>query len=233
MLQRSGEALYSNCACDKPRTCSATICVVISKCTTRCSRSSLVMEAATSGVANRQTLNVRIAQSRSIYARSEYIVKSMVVAPPSEYPVGRSKERKVITPPAKRQFPITERRTLNVKGMWGAWLLGIVARPCRLPRSPSSESPMPQRNHCIHASSSLRCSATRDAHKGHCCAGFYPRMLVCSHSNETGLWNHTVGRCGNRRCGVRAIANDWSGSPRLRHRLVYRNHSWGYGQSLE
>ena len=70
-------------------------------------------------------------------------------------------------------------------------------------------------------------------HKGHCCAGFYPRMLVCSHSNETGLWNHTEGRCGNRRCGVRAIANDWSGSPRLRHRLVYRNHSWGYGQSLE
>src|SRR5438477_142676 len=41
MLQRSGEALYSSCAGDSPRTCSANICPVISKCTSRCSRSSL------------------------------------------------------------------------------------------------------------------------------------------------------------------------------------------------
>src|SRR5262250_710516 len=79
MVQRSGETLYSNCVGDKPRTCSATICVVISKCTRRCSRSSLVMGAAKSGAANRQTVNVRIVQSRSIYVRSVFIVKSMVV----------------------------------------------------------------------------------------------------------------------------------------------------------
>src|SRR5215471_18865792 len=88
MLQRSGEALYSNCVGDKPRTCSATICVVISKCTRRCSRSSLVMGAANSGAANRQTINVRIVPSRGIgiYVRSVFIVKSMVVAALSEYP---------------------------------------------------------------------------------------------------------------------------------------------------
>jgi len=31
---------------------------------------------------------------------------------------------------ANREFPITERRTLNVEDMWGAWLLRLVARPC-------------------------------------------------------------------------------------------------------
>src|SRR5215467_4970775 len=80
MLQRSGPALYSNCVGDKPRTCSATICVVISKCTRRCSRSSLVMGAANSGAANRQTVKVRIVQPRSIYVRRMFIVKNMVVA---------------------------------------------------------------------------------------------------------------------------------------------------------
>lgn len=29
-----------------------------------------------------------------------------------------------------QQFPITERRTLNVEDIWGAWLLQLVARPC-------------------------------------------------------------------------------------------------------
>src|SRR5215469_7053928 len=85
MLQRSGPGLYSNCAGDKPRTCSATICVVISKCTRRCSRSSLVMGAANSGAANTQTINVRIVQSRSIHVRGVFIVKSMVVGALSEY----------------------------------------------------------------------------------------------------------------------------------------------------
>ena len=31
---------------------------------------------------------------------------------------------------AKRQFPLTERRTLNVEDIWGTWLLRLVARPC-------------------------------------------------------------------------------------------------------
>jgi hypothetical protein len=31
---------------------------------------------------------------------------------------------------AKRQFPLTERRTLNVEDIWGIWLLRRVARPC-------------------------------------------------------------------------------------------------------
>lgn len=31
---------------------------------------------------------------------------------------------------AKRQFPVTERRTLNVEDLWGRWLLRLVARPC-------------------------------------------------------------------------------------------------------
>ena len=31
---------------------------------------------------------------------------------------------------AKRQFPVTERRTLNVEDIWGTWLLRLVARPC-------------------------------------------------------------------------------------------------------
>jgi len=31
---------------------------------------------------------------------------------------------------AKRQFPITELRTLNVEDIWGEWLLRLVARPC-------------------------------------------------------------------------------------------------------
>jgi hypothetical protein len=31
---------------------------------------------------------------------------------------------------AKRQFPVTERRTLNVEEIWGTWLLRLVARPC-------------------------------------------------------------------------------------------------------
>jgi len=30
----------------------------------------------------------------------------------------------------KQQFPVTERRTLNVEDMWGTWLLRPVARPC-------------------------------------------------------------------------------------------------------
>src|SRR5215471_15183613 len=30
----------------------------------------------------------------------------------------------------KRQYPITERRTLNIENMWGEWLLRLVARPC-------------------------------------------------------------------------------------------------------
>src|SRR5215469_6544508 len=84
MLQRSGAALYSSCADDKPRTCSATICVVISKCTRRCSRSSLVMGSANRGAANRQTVTVRIVQPRSTDVRSVFIVKSMVVAALSE-----------------------------------------------------------------------------------------------------------------------------------------------------
>src|SRR3954470_21535122 len=75
MLQRSGDALYSNCANDKPWTCSATICVVISKCTRRCSRSSLVMGAANSGTANKQIVNMRTVQFRSIYVRSVFIIK--------------------------------------------------------------------------------------------------------------------------------------------------------------
>lgn len=29
-----------------------------------------------------------------------------------------------------QRFPITERRTLNVEDIWGAWLLQLVARPC-------------------------------------------------------------------------------------------------------
>jgi hypothetical protein len=32
--------------------------------------------------------------------------------------------------PTKHQFPVTERRTLNVEDMWGTWLLRPVARPC-------------------------------------------------------------------------------------------------------
>src|SRR3954468_22264611 len=78
MLQRSGEALYSNCADDKPWTCSATICVVISKCTRRCSRSSLDMGAANSGTANRQIVNVRTVQFRSKYVRSVFIIKNII-----------------------------------------------------------------------------------------------------------------------------------------------------------
>jgi len=37
--------------------------------------------------------------------------------------------------PAKHQFPVNERRTLNVEDIWGTWLLRLVARPCdcRLP----------------------------------------------------------------------------------------------------
>jgi len=31
---------------------------------------------------------------------------------------------------AKRQFPTTEHRTLNVEDIWGTWLLRLVARPC-------------------------------------------------------------------------------------------------------
>lgn len=31
---------------------------------------------------------------------------------------------------AKRQFPATERRTLNVEDIWGTWLLRLVPRPC-------------------------------------------------------------------------------------------------------
>src|ERR1700721_4413044 len=46
MDQRSGEALYSNWAGDSPRTSSAIMCPVISKCTSRCSRSSSVIGAA-------------------------------------------------------------------------------------------------------------------------------------------------------------------------------------------
>src|SRR3954469_8610899 len=97
MLQRSGDALYSNCANDKPRTCSATICVVISKCTRRCSRSSLVMGAANRRPAKRKTLRARIVQSRGIYLGSLFIVKSMVVGTFSEYILRRTEDWKVIT----------------------------------------------------------------------------------------------------------------------------------------
>ena len=31
---------------------------------------------------------------------------------------------------SNRQFPMGERRTLNVEEIWGAWLLRLVARPC-------------------------------------------------------------------------------------------------------
>src|SRR5438477_11769115 len=82
MLQRSGEALYSSWAGDKPRTCSATICVVIWKCTRRCSRSSLVMGAASKGAANRQTVSVSIVQPRRICDRRVFIEKSMVATIP-------------------------------------------------------------------------------------------------------------------------------------------------------
>src|SRR3954451_23135548 len=78
MLQRSGEALYSRCAGDKPRTCSATICVVISTCTSRCSRSSLLIGAAKRGRANRQRVSVRIVEPRSIRVRSVFIAKGIV-----------------------------------------------------------------------------------------------------------------------------------------------------------
>src|SRR5437764_14950579 len=91
MLQRSGEALYSSCAGDKPCTSSATICVVISKCTRRCSRSSLDRGAANRGAANRQTVSVRIVQPRSICDRSAFTVKSIVAAYP-EYITWTSRE---------------------------------------------------------------------------------------------------------------------------------------------
>src|SRR5579864_5572869 len=81
MLQRSGEALYSSCAGDKPRTCSATICVVISTCTSKCSRSSCVMGAANNGAANKQIVRVRIVQARNIQVRSFLIAKGMVRRP--------------------------------------------------------------------------------------------------------------------------------------------------------
>jgi len=32
--------------------------------------------------------------------------------------------------PAKHQFPVNERRTLNVEDVWGTWLLRLVPRPC-------------------------------------------------------------------------------------------------------
>src|SRR5437868_4034208 len=97
MLQRSGETLYSSCAGDKPRTCSATICVVISKCTRRCSRSSLLMGAANRRPAKRQTLRVRIVQPRGIHLGSLFILKSMVVGTFSEYILRRTEDWKVIT----------------------------------------------------------------------------------------------------------------------------------------
>src|SRR6516162_6425340 len=79
MLQRSGEALYSSCAGDKPRTCSATICVVISKCTRRCSRSSLLIEAWQRVAEDRQTVNVRIVQPRNRCEHSVFVVRCMGV----------------------------------------------------------------------------------------------------------------------------------------------------------
>src|SRR5215475_5912022 len=78
MLQRSGVALYSSCVGDKPRTCSATICVVISMCTRRCSRSSLLMGAANRGAVNKQTVSVRVVQPLRAYVRV-LMVRVMVV----------------------------------------------------------------------------------------------------------------------------------------------------------
>jgi len=34
---------------------------------------------------------------------------------------------------AERAIPVSERRTLNVEDLWGAWLLRVVARPCDCP----------------------------------------------------------------------------------------------------
>src|SRR4051812_38315452 len=108
MLQRSGEALYSNCADDKPWTCSPTICVVISKCTRRCSRSSLVMGAANSGTANRQIVSMRTVQFRSIYVRSAFIIKSIARSFRNTHLDDQTGER--LSSPAQGQFPSVFRR---------------------------------------------------------------------------------------------------------------------------
>src|SRR4030095_16463052 len=107
MLQRSAEALYSNCAGDKPRTCSASICVVISKCTRRCSRSSLAIGAANKGADNKQTVSVRIVQPRNLYLRSLFIVKSMVVRaiPETHHLDDQSKGRSSHPERWKRRIP--------------------------------------------------------------------------------------------------------------------------------
>src|SRR6476661_1563957 len=97
MVHRSGEALYSSCAGDKPRTCSATICVVISRCTRRCSRSSLVMGAANRGRANKQIVSVRIAGVRRIWVRRMFIGQGMVWDTFPNTLLGRREKRKVIT----------------------------------------------------------------------------------------------------------------------------------------
>src|SRR5215469_16239178 len=83
MLQRSGEALYSSCAGDNPRTCSATICVVISKCTSRCSRSALVIGSANNGAVNKPIVSVRYNSSkpRSVFLRRMVILVHMVATP--------------------------------------------------------------------------------------------------------------------------------------------------------
>src|SRR5215469_12289682 len=80
MLQRSGDALYSSCAGDNPRTCSANICVVISKCTSRCSRSALVIGSANTGAVNKPMVSVTPSRSkpRSVFLRTVFTLMHMV-----------------------------------------------------------------------------------------------------------------------------------------------------------
>src|ERR1700757_4905215 len=78
MLQRSGEALYSSWAGDKPRTSSATTCVVISKWTIKCSRSALLM-----GAAKREVVRRVIVRIRS-EGRQVFIVMRMIATVVSE-----------------------------------------------------------------------------------------------------------------------------------------------------
>src|SRR6476660_7071956 len=83
MVHRSGETLYSSWVGDNPRTCSATICVVISKCTSRCSRSASVMGAAYRGAANRHAVSVRAASGkpRGVFLRGVFKAMDMLQPP--------------------------------------------------------------------------------------------------------------------------------------------------------
>src|SRR5262249_46466268 len=118
MLQRSGEALYSSCASDKPRTCSATICVVISKCTRRCSRSSWVMGAANRGAASKQTISINVIQCGSVQVWSVFIVKVMAMVIP-DTPVGRRPGGKVIT---RRMTNDCQKKTFEDRAGRVCWL---------------------------------------------------------------------------------------------------------------